>query len=479
MAGDYSARYPGRVTREGRSARRGLRRLLVLAATIAGILALPSAASAEERTETFTTGPITVGGYQVKQEILGAPAPKLDGHITRMEADIVGANGKPIPIQRLMLHHIAFLNLRQRDRTCSNYQLWDGSTTSFMPERFFAAGEERQRLVFPPGYGYTSSKNNNWLLAFMVMNHRSSVDTAYIKYTVTVDDDPEIQDVHPYWLDVVNCQADPIYNVPGTGEKGATHTRSRDFVIPESGRLIAAGGHLHGGGKRITLTQPACGNRELGRSKPTWGLPDHPFYNVKPVLHEPGPINMSGFGTPTGIPVAAGQRLRLSSVYENTRPHVRVMGIMVAFIAPDPSVTDGCAPLPSDMVSVATDEPGRRGPIPYRIPLTGLDRNGEAKTIKAPPGKLKRMPRGGEVKVGDHFFSKPNVEIRKGAELDYRFSGSELHNVTLANGPRAIGSPNLDDDRVYSQRFQDKGTYRLFCALHPVRMHERVKVTGK
>jgi plastocyanin len=469
------------VAKDGRIARRTLRRLpLVIAAAFVGAFALPSAASAAEQTETFTTGPITVGGYQVKQEVLpNLQEPKLDGHVTRMEADIVDENGEPIPIQRLMLHHIAFLNLRQTDRTCSSYKLWDGSTTSFMPERFFAAGEERQRLVYPPGYGYASAANNEWALAYMVMNHRSSVDTAYIRYTVTVDDDPQIKDVHPYWLDVVNCQADPIYNVPGTGERGSTHTRSRDFTIPESGRLIAAGGHLHGGGEHISLTQPDCRNRELGRSVPTWGLPEHPFYNVKPVLHEPGPINMTGFGTSTGFPVTAGQRLRINSVYENTRPHVRVMGIMVAFIAPDPSVTDGCAPLPSDVVNVGTNQPGREGPVPYRIPLTGLDRNGEAQTIDAPPGKLKRMPRGGEIEVGDHFFSKPNVAVRKGAELDYRFTGSELHNVTLANGPRAIGSPNLDDDRVYTQRFQDKGTYRLFCALHPVQMHERVKVTRK
>jgi plastocyanin len=462
------------VTRDGR------RLPSLAAALVAGLLLLPSAATAEEQTKTITTGPITVGGYQVKQEIIGAPEPKLDGRITRMEVDIVDENGQQVPIQRLMLHHIVFLNLAQHDRTCTDFAGFDGrSITNLLPERFYAAGEERAKLAFPPGYGYPTQTNDPWVLAYMVMNHRPSVDTAYIQYKVTVDDDPQLQDVHPYWLDVVNCQADPIYNVPGTGPKGSTHTRSRDFAVPESGRLIAAGGHVHGGAEELTLTQPDCGNRELGRSRPTWGLPDHPFYNVKPVLHEPGPINMSAFGTATGIPLAAGQRLRLNSVYENSLPHTRVMGIMVAFIAPDSSVTDGCGPLPSDIQVQRTDQPGRPGPIPYRIPLTGLDENGKAETIKAPPGKLRRMPRGGEVEVGDQSFSKPNLEIRKGAKLDYRFSGSELHNVTLANGPRGFGSPNLDDDRVYSQRFRDKGTYRLFCALHPVRMHERVIVTGK
>lgn len=445
------------------------------------MLALPAAASAAEETYTIRTGPITVGGYQVKQEYMGAPTPKVDGHITRMEVDIVDADGAQIPIQRLMLHHIVFLNLAQQDRTCTEFTGFDGETSfgDLRPERFYGAGEERAKLAFPPGYGYRVGKNDPWVLAYMLMNHRSSVDTAYIEYKVTVDDDPAIADADPYWLDAVNCRADPIYNVPGTGERGSTHTRSRDFVIPEAGRLIAAGGHVHGGARELSLSQPECGNREIGNSVPTWGLPDHPFYNVEPVLHEPGPINMSAFGTETGIPVAAGQTLRLNSLYDNSLPHTRVMGIMVAYIAPDPSVTDGCGPLPTDIQTQRTDQPGRPGPIRHRIPLTGLDEDGEAEKIKAPPGKLKRMPGGGEVEIGDRGFSPANVEIRKGATLTWRFSGTELHNVTLASGPRAIGSPNLDGDRTFSHRFNDKGTYRLFCALHPVRMHQRVIVTGK
>lgn len=64
----------------------------------------------------------------------------------------------------------------------------------------------------------------------------------------------------------------------------------------------------------------------------------------------------------------------------------------------------------------------------------------------------------------------------RGARLNWRFEGQELHNLTLATGPAAIGSPNLDDDRVFSKSFERPGTYRLFCAVHPVQMHERVVV---
>ncbi len=127
------ARYPRGVTKDGR-------RILAIAAAFVAVLLLPSAASAEIDTETFTTGPITVGGYQVKQEILGAQAPKIDGHIVAMEADIVDANGEPIPIQRLMLHHLAFLNFNERDRLCSNYQLWDGSTVELRARALLRGG---------------------------------------------------------------------------------------------------------------------------------------------------------------------------------------------------------------------------------------------------------------------------------------------------------------------------------------------------
>ena len=461
------------MAREGRN-------LAVAALAVLATFAAPSVASAAVETQTFRTGPITVDGYEVQQSYRITPTPNVNGFITRMEVDLVDAQGKPIPIQRLMLHHIVFANLARRDSTCDSIVNFDG-LTSFQnaPQRFYGAGEERAKLILPDGYGYPTKSSDPWAVIYMVMNHLAATDEAYIQYTVTTDTDPSITPVDPYWLDVKNCQADPIYNVPGTGEKGSTHTKSADFTFPEAGRIIASGGHTHGGARRLTLTEPGCDDREIGRSVPTWGTPDHPFYNVKPILHEPGPINMSGFGTETGIPIEAGQKVTLNSQYDNSRPHSRVMGINVVYLAPDPSVTDGCAPLPNDIVSLGTDEPGKHAPVPFEIPLTGLDRNGDAIEIKAPPGKLDRMANGGNVTVGDRFFSEPNVEVKKGAEIEWDFKGTELHNVTLANGPVAIGSPNLNAQRSYSKRFTRTGTYRLFCALHPVQMSERVVVRPK
>ena len=54
----------------------------------------------------------------------------------------------------------------------------------------------------------------------MVMNHRSSSDHAYIHYEVTVDSNP-LTPVTPYWFDVRDCRADPIYNIPSVALKAS------------------------------------------------------------------------------------------------------------------------------------------------------------------------------------------------------------------------------------------------------------------
>jgi plastocyanin len=124
-------------------------------------------------------------------------------------------------------------------------------------------------------------------------------------------------------------------------------------------------------------------------------------------------------------------------------------------------------------------EQGRPGPIPFEIPLTGLNKKGEAVSISKPPGETKRVKSGATIQVGDRYFKKPNVRVRRGAHLTWQFSGNELHNLTLANGPVGVGSPNLDKGRTFDLTLEEKGTYRFFCAIHPVQMSERVVVGGK
>jgi plastocyanin len=488
--------------RQPRRRDRGRRAVLTALAAGFAVLFAPSEASAA--TDTFSI-PITVGGYAVKQTVVNGPRPQVDGHITNMEVDIVDDQGEPVPISRLMLHHIVFLNQGRPDGTCNPGIVgFDNIQTAPAVERFYAAGEERAKLAMPDGYGYDMGAppagggfgGNRWSVLYMVMNHRSETDSAFIEYKVTYSEDTggvdSKQDALPFWMDAENCRADPIYNIPGTGDEGATDVNVSDFTVDQNvlgatgGRIIAGAGHVHGGAYELEVSQPQCGDRTLADSLPTWGNPDHPFYNVKPILHEPGPINMTAFETEQGFPIRAGHPLRLSSVYDDTRPHSRVMGIMIVFIAPDSTVpADPCsAPMPDDVVIRGSEVEGRTGEPPeFKVPLTGLDQDGQAIKIAKPPGKTENVKSGTDIVVQNAAFSKRNVRIDRGDKLDWIFdtASSDLHNVTLANGPKAIGSPNLSRDgegtpRTFSRRFNRSGTYRLFCALHPVQMSERVVV---
>ena len=228
-----------------------------------------------------------------------------------------------MPITNVMLHHVVFAKIGAPDATCTQFTDYDEPVAAPV-ERFYAEGEERTTLDLPAGYGYPNRGSDRWGLVYMLMNHKPATRTGLRPVHGPLRRRGEtLTPVRPYWLDVKNCHADPIFDVPGTGPMFSTVSRSVDFTMPESGRIVAGGGHLHGGGLRLELTDQTCGTK-LFTSEPTWGLPV-----VKPVIHEPGPKHMTTVSTAAGIPVAAGDRLRLTAIYENSRPHTRVMGIMI------------------------------------------------------------------------------------------------------------------------------------------------------
>jgi plastocyanin len=433
-------------------------------------------ADAEVRTYTVRSKPVAIDPYQVKYTIKAARearAPGVDGFVTGMYARLVDAAGRPIPVSRVMLHHVLFKNLgsyegERHDRVCPEL---DG-------ERFYGTGEEDQPLKLPGGYGYPVAAGDRWAMSWMLMNHSPHLQKAYVEYTVTVDTSPDLKAVHPYWVGAVPCPLvrDPIYNVPGGGRQGSTHLRSATWTVPESGRLVAANAHLHGGATGLSLSQPRCGDRALLHSRPRYGLPGHPYYRVRPVLHEPGPFSTSWAFTPTGIPVAQGEKLRLTAAYDGELPHTRVMGIMHVYLAPDAPPSEACAALPGDLVEEQSNAPGRERPPRVKVPLTTLDQRGRAVTIERPRGRRARRGRSAAVLVRGFRFGPQNLSVPLGARVSWRFPGGVLHNVTLANGPRGFASRNLRRGRRYSKRFRVPGSYRLYCSLHPIAMSQSIVV---
>jgi plastocyanin len=419
-------------------------RLLLLAAL--AVAAFPGHASASVETLTLTAAPITVTKYEVARGVQLAPSPRVDGYVVGMSAEVVDVLGNPVAMQDVMLHHVVFAKVGVPDYTCSNIEDYSGQPAPLQAQRFYAEGEERYSLTLPEGYGYPNRAQDAWGLAYMLMNHHPHTMVVRIRYTVRyVTGEPRTA-VKPLWMDVENCRADPVFNVAGTAGAGSTVSRAADFRMPESGRFVAGGGHVHGGGVSLDVSDTSCGS--LFTSYPTWGL-----VFPRPVLHEPGPLHMTGFADAVGRPVSAGDVLRLTATYDNSRPHVRVMGIMILYFAPGP--TSGCTSYSSSPA-----------------PPSQADRV-TVELLKQPSGPIRRNIR--STWVGDYAFGAQRVSLRAGSSFTWRFRGEVEHDVTLATGPAGFASPSMRNG-TYTYRFSRPGIYRLFCSLHPARMTQMVTV---
>jgi len=434
------------------------------------VSAFATSAGAETRVVTKKVGPITVGPYQVSlggPQVPDTPLPKvpnIDGYITKMSANVVDVKtGKPVPIKRIMLHHIVFFNF--------------GTPEARRADPFYGDGEERAKMVLPEGYGYPIHPGEDWFWVYMLMNHQSVSDQVYIQYKMTVVTDEVLKPVIPLNFDTSHRRPALVFDVPGGGKPGSTDVRTMSRTAPVAGRLVAGLGHVHGGAKSLTLTQDACNNRTLYKSSPTWGLKRHPFYQVRPVLHEPGPINMSQFTSEKGIPIAAGESLTLTSRYDNQYPHTRAMGLMVSYLAPDPTVTSTrCNPLPRDYKILKTKHRGRKKVPPRQIHIYDWSKKGKAVEVPGPKGAIQSVDGDTTVTADNFQFQAGNVSMPLGATLTWNFPGQILHNVTLANGPEGFSSDRLMNGGTFSKTFTRPGTYTFFCELHPVGMVERVIV---
>jgi len=427
-----------------------VRRVALL--TCLAALAFPGLAHAGSQTLVFRSSkPISIGPYGVVQGTELIPSPTVDGYVTGVSATLVDTKGVEEPISHIMLHHIVFAKVGVPDYTCKTFTDFDGNKLPAFAQRFYAEGEERATISMPSGYGYPNRGADRWGMTYMLMNHRNVTESVYVEYTVRYVTGQSLTAVRPVWLDVRNCQSDPIFNVPGHRPLFSRYVKHSDLTVPESGVLVAGGAHLHGGGLKVALTNRSCAGQTLFTSEPTWGLPV-----VKPVMHENGPKHMTTFSTTNGIPVAAGDKLRLTASYDDSLPHTRVMGIMLVFLAPAP--VNGCRAVPK----LPADPESHPAPPPRVIlPL-----------LRRPSGPVKQVFR---TWLSDFAYGAPRVSIQRGATFRWRFAGPSRHDVTVASGPIGFASPSRSHG-TFAFRFTRPGVYKLFCSLHPTQMTQVVTV---
>jgi plastocyanin len=427
------------------------------------LLVLAAPAQAAEQKMTLYSKPIEVTPYSGEQHYMqldanGKEAPADPGWITSIRVDVVkkkSPDAKALSIQDVMIHHIVLHAFGAK------WARQDGNCAA----QFFARGEENQEMPKSDDYGIANMTENgdapDWFLTHMLMNHRPYPFKVYVRTRITYSDTPKTE-VTPLWIDTEGCDVDPTYTVLGNGGRGSTAYDRATFTVPMDGRIIGAQGHLHGGGKYQALRNTSCDNELLIRSRAYYGKPHHIFYRVRPILHEPSPISMSRTYSPAGIPVNEGDQLRLTAAYDNGLAHTRVMSIMMAYLVPE-DVADGCPALPND--SVIQDVPKHyRKPYPrFRVPL-----------MAPPTGAFK--PFTSAIGVDDYFFSKRRIVVERGEAVTWRFNSAREHDVAVASGPRGFSSEWLNDGREFTYTPKVRGTYNLYCSLHPGRMSQQLKV---
>jgi plastocyanin len=77
-------------------------------------------------------------------------------------------------------------------------------------------------------------------------------------------------------------------------------------------------------------------------------------------------------------------------------------------------------------------------------------------------------------RVGDFFLSPGKLTIRKGTRVTWKWVGALVHNVTVADGPGRFHS-RAQVRGTYSHVFRRRGTYLLYCTIHPF-MRETIVV---
>ena len=278
-----------------------------------------------------TIGPFDVEADETIEMMTGVAAPSEAGYMTWARAKLVDGSGGAVGSDLVHLHHAVWLNPYEKDMTCDSY---DGG---LLPgyERFFATGSESTKVDLPSGYGYfwdpqvsqPTTQSAPWWAFVTHLDGMDGASEVFIQVDMGFVPEPEaegITDVEMAWFDVRNCSSQPVFDVrKGSGRNGV-HRENWTYEMPRGGRFVFLAGHLHDGGLRISLKNLTTG-RNVYTSTATYASHHDPRHLTK----------MSSWSGAPGIKVAAGDKLRLTAVYDSTRARNDVMGIMGAAFVPE------------------------------------------------------------------------------------------------------------------------------------------------
>jgi hypothetical protein len=471
-----------------------------------------------------------IGPFKVipgQNEIGYAPIvekPQVDGYITRIKPNLTYTNGKVPGVDIIHLHHGVWVNLSGQ------------AATSGLPELFFAAGEEKTIMQLPTGYGYPYRSTDRWILNHMI--HNLTPVPAEVYMTYDIDFIPasspaakKIRPVRPIWMDVMNGQLYPVFNVSKGAGYGGRYTfpddasdpygggpRRNEWVVDRDGVLVATGGHLHPGGLHtdlwlrrpgVRLRSARCGTRATAaarhrcrREAPRGsGSKAHLFRSEAKYFEPAGAVSwdVAMTGTPENwkVKVHKGDVLSTTATYDTRRAAWwESMGIMVTYMADSGPGRDP--------FKKRVDFPGR----PTHGHLPENDNHGGKATVMPDPRTLPDGPENpGLVDILDFKYRLGDLSlpgsggglppvIRPGQSLVFRSSDNPeriYHSITSCKAPcnrsTGIAYPIADGPVQFESntlgagpaavppatgslewRTPDglkPGTYTYFCRIHP------------
>ena len=266
-------------------------------------------------TQTFRYGPLTIaaGGEVMGSPSSGFPRPAGSFGLKGARFDVVNANGTPVPVDKVHLHHIVLTTSAHTDALCPG-----------RAERFIGSGMERTPVSIGGPYAYLVGANDQWGAIYHLMNMTppgTPAKTVYIQYTLDYQPGANATNsrpVQPLFQDVTGCGGS-TFDVPGTGGPGSFYYKSRSWTAARNGMVVFTGAHLHEGGIANLLKDDTTGTN-VCKSLVEYEHPDE-FMHIMSInactLHEK---------------VIAGHSYRLTTKYDNSQPWQAVMGINITYV---------------------------------------------------------------------------------------------------------------------------------------------------
>jgi hypothetical protein len=258
--------------------------------------------------------------------------PCTNCYITGMTARLVGADRTTTVGHgngRVQLHHMVLFN-REAGKTDATCDVGLPFPLGLLfGQRFFASGDERTPIIFPPGYGYHVGAASNWTLIWDLASENTTAQQVYYEVSFNWVPDaqaPGFKNLEPIWFDVAQCGFSTFSVPAGPSQRSWTWTVNRPGVITN------IGGHVHDGGINIAIRNDSTGQL-ICDSRAGYG--ETPLY----IDHHGTPriSSMSKCGgetryAPAGSPITNGQRITITGHYDMDAPVDDQMAIVIGYV---------------------------------------------------------------------------------------------------------------------------------------------------